>query len=537
MAEQTIDLSIEEVIKKMDIIERKADSSIKGYFYQIHLTLKQVLNSDFEKTEYYIEKIEDILQREDLIKEEGKINIIQVKHHETKTTDSKYTEPLLYFYKSFLIAKQAGKSEVFKFTLMKYDHSEDKNARRILEAGLVSKAEKNIQLQGEIETLISDINIDRYTLEQEFLSGCNIITTSNLQSTIQDNINAIQLIFAEDTYKAKLAKEFYSLAWTYVVDNFAVEDFYLTKKLLKDLFIQRADQIEEYVVDNRWIMMERSLTSLGRDIKDVRVGITTIKDGINEIKEASRVNVTNKVHSFLSALIDDLKEEVNDDEYDEEVNEVEVLCDELLTMLDEIKDTILNQIQQGDEQKYYFLISLIPVPINKEEFLEDQISYFYKHKHEIETFLRRLLKIFFYKKHIEKTVIKCIEIFEFIGNGIWMLKEKNNNKEYYVNLLGGEDKTKRASGLNTLMKKYIYSYDNNFPDLIFFKGSKKGNISKIDISKGEIKNIKQVRRRIDKKDQDLFIKCINCLKEDEYNNYLDCKNIFKLGCEIESWKP
>jgi hypothetical protein len=538
MAKEVIRNSLDEIIKLMDIEERKADSSIKGYFFQINLTLYRVLSSAIATTEHYIEKIEDILEREDLVKVDGKINIIQVKHHETTTTDSKYTEPLLYFYKNFLIAKNGGLAESFKFTLIKYDFSGDKDVETILSAGLISRAKKNIELQEEISEIISKIGIPKILLEKEFISNCEIITSLDMESIMGKNVDLIRGLFEGDNEKITLAESFYAWAWKYVIDNFSNSDFYLTKKKLIEMFSQKAEEIQNSLVDQSWLQMKESLSQLGANVQTIGVDITTIKEDISHIRKDSDVELNLEIKFFISNLIDELKEAINNDDYDEEFADIEFLSDELLKMLDEIKNLILDNIEGSDEEKYYFLISLIPESINKEDFLRNKMTFFYKHTHNIETFVRRLLKIYFYKKHIEKTVSDCSELFAFVGNGHWMLKAKNadTNTEYYVNLLGGHDKSSRVSGLNTLMKKYLFCYDNNFPDLILFKGNKKGNISKIDISKGESNNIRTIKRRIDRKNKDLLLKCITCLKDDDFGNYSDCANIFKFGCEIELWK-
>lgn len=536
MAKQGIDTSIDEVIEKMDLEERKADSSIKGYFFQIHLTLNRILNSDLEDTKYYIEKIEDILEREDLVKEDGKINIIQVKHHETMTTDSKYTEPLLYFYMNFLVAKNYGKTNLFKFTLIKYDYSGEKDVNRIIRAGLESKAVKNLELQEKITKLIAEIKIDNRELEEEFISCCEIITSLDLKSIKEKNVQIIHDFFNDDKMKSSLAENFYSWAWTYVINNFTQEDFYLTKRNLLDLFTEKIDEIQNFVVDQRWVIMEEALSELGDSIKLIGTDITAIKDGVTSLQKVSEVTINKNITQFISRLIDDLKEEINNDYFEEENDSIEFLSDELLNLVDEIKAIILSNIEESDEKKYYFLVSLSPESINKEEFLTDRLKYFFKQEYNIDSFLRRLVKIYFHKKHIEKTVNDSSELFEFVGNGLWMLKAKENDKDYYVNLLGGHDKSSKASGLNTLMKKYIYSYDNNYPDLILFKGKKKGEISKIDISRGESNNIGIMRRRIDRKKKDLHLKCITCLKDDDFNDYSDCANIFKFGCELGVWK-
>ncbi|PGL47815.1 hypothetical protein CN922_21880 [Bacillus cereus] len=536
MVKKAIDVGLEELIKKMDIEERKADSSIKGYFFQIHLTLNRVLSSDIDTTEYYIEKVEDILEREDLVNEDGKINIVQVKHHETKTTDSKYTEPLLYFYKNFLIAKTGGSSDVFRFILIKYDYSGEKDVEEILKSALKSKAKKNIELQGEIQQLINGIGSDNKDLEKEFINNCKIITSLDLKSTMDKNISIIRDVFKEDKEKVDLAEDFYSWAWTYVVNNFSNHGFYLTKKKLIYLFNSKVNEIRNFLVDHRWNAMETLVTNLGANFESMGANINTIKEDISDLKKENEVAENNDIKVTMSKLIEALEEEINHDEYYEEIEGIQYLDEELLKILNEIKSFILNQLEESDDKKYYFLISLIPESISKEDFLSNKVKYFYKHTHNIDTFLRRLVKIYFYKKHIEKTVNDISELLGFIGNGYWMIKAKEDSKDYYVNLLGGYDKSSRIWGLNTLMKKYIYCYDNNYPDLILFKGNKKGEISKIDISKGQSDNIGVIKRRIDRKKRELHIKCINCLKDDDYNDYSDCANIFKFGCEIERWK-
>lgn len=539
MAEDIIPINLDEIIKLIDVEERKADSSIKGYFFQIHLTLNRVLSSDIATKEHYIEKIEDILEREDLVKEDGKINIIQVKHHETLTTDSKYTEPILYFYKNFLIAKGGGVADLFKFTLIKYDFSGDKDVERILNAGLISKGQKNMELQGEISQLIRKIGIPQEELENEFIENCEIITTLDIKSIKENNVSLIQGLFEGDEDKKLLAENFYAWAWIYVINNFSSSDFYLTKKKLIDMFSQKAGEIQNALVDQRWLQMEVSLSGIGEKVESIGEDVTTIKSGVTQLIKEKDEDLNLGITSHICDLINDLKEEIISEDYDdEEFNDIEYLSDELIKMLDEIKDFILNNIKENDEKKYYFLISLVPVSIGKEDFSMNKINFFFKHSHNIDTFIRRLLKIYFYKKYIEKTVSACSDLFEFVGSGHWMLKAKNNDTglEYYVNLLGGYDKSNKFSGLNALMKKYLFSYDGNFPDLILFKGNKKGYVSKIDISKGDINNIKNVKKRIDRKNKDLLLKCITCLKDDDFGTYSDCANIFKFGCEIEIWK-
>lgn len=538
MKKEIIPINLDEIIQLMDVEERKADSSIKGYFFQIHLTLYRVLSSNVATTEHYIEKIEDILEREDLVKADGKINIIQVKHHETTTTLSKYTEPLLYFYKNFLIAKNGGVSEAFKFTLIKYDYSGDKDVESVLRAGLISEAKKNIELQVEISELISKIGIPKILLEKEFISNCEIITSLDMKAIMEKNIDLIRGLFVGHQEKIALAENFYAWAWTYVIDNFSNSDFYLTKIKLMEMFSQKAEEIQNFLVDQRWVQMEMSLSQIGEKVGTIGVDVTAIKTGVSQLIKDRDEELNTEITFLINNLIDDLKEEINSDDYDEEYQDIEYLSDELLKMLDEIRDFILCNINENDEKKYYFLISLVPVSISREDFFKNKINFFYKHAHNIETFVRRLLKIYFYKKFVEKSVSHCSDLFLFVGNGHWMLIAKNSdtNIEYYVNLLGGHDKSSRFSGLNALMKKYLFSYDGNLPDLILFKGNKRGYVSKIDISKGDTSNIKNVKKRIDRKNKDLLLKCITCLKDDDFGDYSDCANIFKFGCEIELWK-
>ncbi|MCC3377788.1 hypothetical protein, partial [Cohnella sp. REN36] len=85
---------------------------------------------------------EDILEKTDVIKQDEKINIIQVKHHETQTYDSTYTEAILYFYKNFLIAKINRLSQYFNFTLVKYDLSGEKDIGTIFTKSLASTSKK-----------------------------------------------------------------------------------------------------------------------------------------------------------------------------------------------------------------------------------------------------------------------------------------------------------------------------------------------------------------------------------------------------------
>ncbi|MDA4081887.1 MULTISPECIES: hypothetical protein [Bacillus] len=535
MSEQQLYIKLADTIKKMDNIERNADSSLKGYFFQIHFTLNKVLCLEGNNIKVYVEKVEDVL--EDALQEEGKIRIIQVKHHETKTYNSTYTEPMLYLYKSFLISKIDNVSDYFDFNLVKYDLSNEREAEEVFQSALKSGSKKNLKIKDEIQKLEQEISIEKIQLYDEFLNLCRITTSLDIENTVSSSKQYIKEMFAGEDEKLKLIDDFYGWAWVHIVDNLDKKDFYITKNLLRELFLGKVVNIKEYLENQNWKDMKNSfdnininLSDIGQNVEEIRGDIKNVRKGIATLVKEKENDENGLILIFINQIIKEIKDEIEDEEYDDELEEegIELLSDILVASLNEIRDFILKQIE-NDLGKYYFLLSIVTTSIDEIDFQTNKIQHFYQCSNDIKTFIRRLTKIYFYKKYIEKSIKRIGEMFNFVGKGIWMISAKDN---YNINLLGGEDSSKRNSCINSLMKKYRYNYDNNFPDLILLKGNKRGSVSDLDITKGSNQHINYAKKRIDKREREIFLKCINCLDEGDYSTVKDCTNIFKFGCEI-----
>lgn len=521
------------IISQIDNPARSAESSIKGYFFQIDATIKRILECDNDSTRFYIEKVEDILEVGDFIKEHDKINVVQVKHHEKDTDNSDYYKPLLYFYLSYLIIKNANLEKHFLFILVKFDETkEQKYINNIIEEALISENKGYVSIIAKIRDLETEISETRTVLVGEFSSICNIVSYQSYNDLMEENIKLLKSMYVGDESKAKIAQDLYGKAWVHIKNGITKKDFYVTKSDLKNLFQESYEEIMDYILDINW-----------KDFRDFLRGLSAqINRMDNTLIEASqniKLMVGNKLDEIIYDCVLDIIQSIDDYGYDSKINEQdyrtvgEVFRSEIFN---EVQSFILTNIEGSPSKQFYFLISVLPNYIVEQEFLKNPLNNFLKYSKDICSFIRRLSQIYYYRKYKKGDVKSLTELVHIDNNGIWLVK----HNDFSFSLIGGDDFTSGGySQINKICKKYYDFYGSNYPDILLYKVNKerRGKVSTIDITKvGENPNttyyISRMQRKITERNRDLFVQCLNCLQEEDYESYSMCENIFCGKCEV-----
>ncbi|MDN4075851.1 hypothetical protein [Fictibacillus terranigra] len=160
-------VNLEQTINELHDLnaERDAFSSISGYFFQFELTLLHILYDGSEKdafsdkeckATYKVETIEDYVKyyKKD---DKGYIRLAQMKHHVSKTTNSKYYSAVLSLYYTYLNFIEKNETNIeLRATIFHYDMSPVKDIYTVLTSAIESE-DKSLQ---SIITKIIDTGLD-----------------------------------------------------------------------------------------------------------------------------------------------------------------------------------------------------------------------------------------------------------------------------------------------------------------------------------------------------------------------------------------
>lgn len=527
---------ISDLINKLDDVERQADSSIKGYFYQVDVTLQRILDCKDANKKFYIEKIEDILEVGNVNYDGEFINIVQVKHHEKKTTNSTYYKPILYFYLSFLKIKEKNIEDKFKFTLIKYDESNLKDVRSVLNDGLL-KSKDNEKLREKINIFEKKIKINRKELFDKFEKVTTIIHLSDYSKLINENIDKLKYIKNEKDYE--MCKNFYGFLWIYLKDNFLKNDFSITREKLLNVLEKNMEKLNENLQDKNWQQLQCQVVNIDKKLNDIDVTtknteriIQGIKDDISILKEDKyNKNIKIKVKECIHKISDNIQGYDYDDEIYNNLTIEDIFCRNMLNEFEKFIDQNLNSI--NDEK--YFLLSIMSKYSSEGDLDNLSTDELNKNEYIIESYIIRLIEIYYYLKFIRKDISQLNELIYIDNKKIWHLKFIHKDKgEIFISLLGGEDKDpkSRCSELNLISRKYENFYDDKYPDLLLYKSEKRGLFSRLDISKykDQPRYITKMKKKITKIERDICIKCLSCLEENEFDEYGKCENLFNYKC-------
>lgn len=538
---------IKKLIEELDDKDRQADSSIKGFFYQIDVTLKRILN-DEDCKEFCIEKIEDILELGNVANDGNYINIVQVKNHERETTDSTYYKPIAYFYLSFLKIKEKQLEDKFRFTLLKYDKSESKNVKSIINDVLnISKDKSFNSLRSKIKVLEQKVNINQNKLMDEFYRLVSFIDMGEYSNLVKENINKLKEIF-NCTYD--VAENYYGFLWVYIKKNFFEQKMKasISKKVLLEELKNNINDITEFLLDENWRYMKdiifsinKKLNSIEETVKDSNGKIGSIEKITMETLETTRAltstkadNLCNLVYRCIASIKDRIIGYECERQIYKDFTAEDIFCHKIL---DEIQEFIKSNINSDYDVKY-FLVSISSKYASNgelEKISNKDIDY---EKNVIESYIVRLSQIYYFRKYIKEDATCLKDLIYIDDKKIWHIRFKHEDKgDVYVSLLGGigHDPTNRCLELSSILRKYDNFYRDKYPDLMLYNNKgKKGYVSKLEISKykddGNTAHIKKVKRNIAKIDRDIFIKCLGCMEEDDFEEYKKIANLFKFEC-------
>ncbi|MBY0029884.1 hypothetical protein ACQKJG_23220 [Priestia megaterium] len=265
-------------------INRDAFASINGYFYQFELTLLHLLNDgcnndSFEDkncdASYRLETIEDYVKYY-VEGERGFIRVAQIKHHTTKTSNSKYFEATLYLYYNYLNFIKKNNSNIeYLARIFHYDLSEGKEISSVLEGAFKSnenkkrkekedKGEKKKNHKEDIVDKILKTGLDNAENRNRFCQIARFIKTESHKDVTECLQEKLELRYGA-IHPTHTPEHLYASAVSKLIDA-GKKGNELTLKKLDAFFDEKIEVMENFyelkIVDYVMGLIDSNITSV-----------------------------------------------------------------------------------------------------------------------------------------------------------------------------------------------------------------------------------------------------------------------------------